>query len=186
MFYMCQKHLEFQVAQHEGESSNGPVEVRGWELTLSASLSLGLLLRWVSYWRALTAQSTDDCHLPSTVECLSRILGKSSGWCCESQQGLNWSRRSGWITHSNHLVAYGCVSIECIVESIRCSGEEGDTGRRQRSDGSDGRTGGRQKIPWNYLASGSCEFSGKVVKWSVTSERESRFYHKYVSLVKWI
>ena len=29
MFYICQNHLEFQVAQHEGESSNGPVEVRG-------------------------------------------------------------------------------------------------------------------------------------------------------------
>ena len=134
MFYICQNHLEFQVAQHEGESSNGPVEVRGWELTLSASLSLGLQLRSVSYWRALTAQSTDDCHLLSTVKCLSRILGKSSGWCCESQQGLNWSR-SGWVAHSNHLVAPGCVPLECVVESIWCSDEEGDTGRKQHSVG---------------------------------------------------
>ena len=127
VFYMCQKLLEFQVAQHEGESSNGPVEVRDWELTLSASLSLGLQLRSVSYWRALTAQSTDN-YLLSTVGCLFRTLGKRSKWRCESQQGLSWSR-SGWVAHSNHPVADGCVSMDGIVESIWCNGKE-VTGRK--------------------------------------------------------
>ena len=120
MFFVCLKHLWFQVGWHEGERSIGPVEER----LRTDSASLGLQLRSESHWRALTAQSTDDCHLLSTMGCLSRIQGKSSGWCCESQHGLNWSR-SGWVAHSNHLVAHGCVSMECIVETIRCSDEEG-------------------------------------------------------------
>ena len=146
MFYMCQKHLWFQVGWHEGESSNGPVEVRGWELTLSASL--GLQLRSESYWRALTAQSTDDCHLLFTMECLSRSLGKSSGWCCESQHGLNWSR-SGW-------VAYGCVSMECIVETIRCSDEEG--------------TQEETTFSWDLMGEGSWKFRVKQPAWRLRKE----------------
>lgn len=61
-FTMSKNTWNFRLVS-EGESSNGPAEVRDWELTLLASLSLGLQLRSVSYWRALTAQSPDDRHL---------------------------------------------------------------------------------------------------------------------------
>ena len=156
MFYVCQKHLWFQVGWHEGESSNGPVEVRGWELTLSASL--GLQLRSESYWRAVTAQSTDDCHLLSTMECLSiveRHSRKKLGWCCESQHALNWSR-SGWVAHSNHLVAHGCVSMECIVETIRCSDEEG--------------TQEETTFSWDLMGEGSWKFRVKQPAWRLRKE----------------
>ena len=162
MFYMCQKHLWFQVGWHEGESSNGPVEARGWELTLSASL--GLQLRSESYWRALTAQSTDDCHLLFTMECLSRILGKSSGWCCESQHGLNWSR-SGWVAH-------GCVSMECIVETIQCSDEEG--------------TQEETTFSWVLMGEGSWKFTVKQPAWRLRKENMKLGRRKVCRLILFI
>ena len=107
VFYMCQKLLEFQVAQHEGESSNGPVEVRGWELTLSASLSLGLLLRWVSYWRALTAQSPDDCHLYPQWDV------SSGPWKKDQADAVRASRTSIGAEVGGSLILIPCCSWLC-------------------------------------------------------------------------
>ena len=62
--------------------------------------------------------------------------GVSSGpWKKDQGDAVRANSRSWWVTHSNHLVAPGCVPMECVVESIWCSDEEGDTGRKQYSVG---------------------------------------------------
>ena len=105
---------------------------------LTSIESLGLQLRSVSYWRSLTAQSTDDCHLLSTVKCLSRILGRRSGWCCESQRGLNWSR-SGWVAHLITLLLLVVFLWNALWRAFGAVMRKGTRAGNNIQLGSDGR-----------------------------------------------
>ena len=46
--------------------------------------------------------------------------GKDQGDAVRASRASTGAREvgGGGVTHSNYLVAHGCVSVECIVESI--------------------------------------------------------------------
>ena len=53
-----------------------------------------------------------------TAICYPQWGVSSEPWEKDQGDAVRANSRSWRVTHSNHLVAHGCVSMECIVESI--------------------------------------------------------------------